>query len=157
MFPTGIAKIREYYGDPNPHILPDGGISYHWEYCLDFVQLPAPLYLGWDVSRAVTRVRIHYRLSQSLNRIFYDILEGGNWPKIVTFDGTYAWRAKRTGDKLSTHGWGIAIDLNARANQLGTEGHMPKEIVDAFKREGWEWGGHWPYPDPMHFQACYGY
>jgi hypothetical protein len=156
-FPTGLDRIKEFYGDPADFRMGDGGVTPEWERMLGFVQLPAPLTLGWDHSIHVTRVRIHYRLVPSLGKVFDRINADGNWHMLHSFDGTYVWRAKRAGDKLSTHSWGIAIDLNASTNQLGTKGDMPIEIIRCFGEEGWEWGGDWQRSDPMHFQACYGY
>lgn len=156
-FPTGLDRIKEFYGDPADFRTGDGGITPEWERMLGFVQLPAPLTLGWDRDVHVTRVRIHYRLVPSLGRIFDRINTDGNWGLLHSFDGTYVWRAKRDGAKLSTHSWAIAIDLNASTNQLGTHGNMPIEIIRCFEGEGWEWGGNWQRKDPMHFQACYEY
>lgn len=156
-FPSGLDQIREHYGDPREFRTGDGGVLPTWEKLLGIVQLPAPLALGWDRDVLVTKVRIHYKLVPSLGRIFDRLHDDGNWPLLLSFDGTYVWRAKRNGEKLSTHSWGIAIDLNASTNQLGSRGDMPVEVIRAFGEEGWEWGGDWHRPDPMHFQACYDY
>jgi hypothetical protein len=156
-FPNGLDEIKKTYGDPTEFRLPDGYVSPMWERMLGMLRLPAPLPLGWDRSVHVRRMRIHYLLLPSLGRVLDRINLDGNWQLLQTFDGTYTWRASRTSAKLSTHCWGIAIDLNASTNQLGTKGDMPVQIIQAFGEEGWEWGGDWSYPDPMHFQACYGY
>jgi hypothetical protein len=94
---------------------------------------------------------------ESLGKVFDQIKADGNWNRIATFDGTYVWRPKRDGQKISTHSWGIAIDLNASTNQLGEIGDMPLEIIKPFVDEDWEWGGNWERKDCMHFQACHGY
>jgi hypothetical protein len=156
-FPRGLDEIKQFYGDPHDFRLGDGGIDARWEALLRFVQLPAAIPLGWDHSIRVNRIRIHYRLVPSIERIFYKLYDQGLWEMIRSFDGTYVWRAKRSGEKLSTHSWGIAIDLNASTNRLGTRGDMPIEIIRAFDEEDWEWGGEWHRPDPMHFQAAHGY
>ena len=62
-----------------------------------------------------------------------------------------------SGPLLSTHAWGIAIDLNNHiAGWLDPDGVQPEGIVDAFKKRGFIWGGDWSeqYVDMMHFQAC---
>lgn len=157
-FPTGLGEIKRIYGDPTTLISDGGMVSPNWEhFTLGILELPAPLVIGWDHSIAVTRIRIHHKLLVSLGKVLDSLNRDGHWNKIATFDGTYVWRAKRAGHKLSTHSWGIAIDLNAMTNLLGTKGSMPMEIIKAFGDEGWEWGGDWSYPDPMHFQAAYGY
>jgi D-alanyl-D-alanine carboxypeptidase len=53
---------------------------------------------------------------------------------------------------LSLHSWGIAVDLNVAENQRGTHGHMNPQIVEIFKKWGFDWGGDWHYTDPMHFE-----
>ena len=68
-------------------------------------------------------------------------------------DWSYANRNIRGGDHKSLHSWGIAIDINALSNVLGTKGDMPQAVVEAWEAEGGEWGGDWSRPDPMHFES----
>jgi hypothetical protein len=157
-YPNGLQEIKDYYGDPNPYLRHDGTIHPSWErFTLDYVYLPEPLPLGWDRSIVVHRVRVHVKLTAILDAIFNEIMRENLWGKLVTFDGSYAWRPSRGSQKLSTHSWGIALDLNAGTNPLGSEGDMDPRIVDVFENKGWEWGGRWSRPDPMHFQAAHGY
>jgi hypothetical protein len=53
----------------------------------------------------------------------------------------------------SNHAFGLAIDVNALVNVLGTEGDIPLEVVDPWAIEGGGWGGVWTRPDPMHFET----
>lgn len=53
----------------------------------------------------------------------------------------------------SNHAFGIAIDVNALSNVLGTAGDMPLEVVHQWELEGGDWGGDWARPDPMHFET----
>jgi hypothetical protein len=149
--------VKAVYGDPKDYLLIDGGVDPDWERAiLDYVYLPEPVPLGWDPAVRVARIRIHRKLVNSLSNVFNRIRINGYWPMIQSFDGTYAWRAKRTSPKLSLHCWGAAIDLNAGSNPLGGLGDMPWQIINCFNQEGWEWGGEWRYADPMHFQAATG-
>ena len=70
----------------------------------------------------------------------------------MTFDGCFNNRPQKGGTKLSTHAWGISVDLNAATNALGTSGDMDARVVEIFKEEGFVWGGEFGRPDPMHFQ-----
>lgn len=68
----------------------------------------------------------------------------------------FNWRTKRNGSSLSNHALGIAFDINPDKN-MGSFGNggcdMPKEFVNAFKKNGFVWGGDWKSPyDPMHFE-----
>ena len=55
---------------------------------------------------------------------------------------------------LSNHAFGLAIDLNSDTNQLGTRGDMDPRVVEIFQKWGFEWGGDWERPDPMHFELA---
>jgi D-alanyl-D-alanine carboxypeptidase len=68
-------------------------------------------------------------------------------------DWSYENRAVRGGVAKSNHAFGIAIDINALANPLGTTGDMPTEVVRQWEAEGGGWGGDWSRPDPMHFET----
>ncbi len=69
-------------------------------------------------------------------------------------DWSYENRVVR-GEKSakSSHAFGIAIDINALTNVLGTAGDMPIEVVRQWELEGGDWGGDWARPDPMHFET----
>ena len=68
-------------------------------------------------------------------------------------DWSYFNRKVRGGAGKSNHAFGIAIDVNALSNPLGTTGDMPVEVVEQWEIEGGEWGGNWARPDPMHFES----
>jgi D-alanyl-D-alanine carboxypeptidase len=53
---------------------------------------------------------------------------------------------------LSMHAFGLALDLNVSRNYLGTKGDMHPDVVAIFEEWGFEWGGRWSRPDPMHFE-----
>jgi len=73
--------------------------------------------------------------------------------------GTWSPRHKMHNPKLglSTHSWAIAFDLNWATNPVGSKGNLSKELVATITSFGWNWGGSWTTPDPMHFQYCTGY
>lgn len=78
--------------------------------------------------------------------------------------GTYNCRGVADLGQPSMHGWGAAIDINASATEYwrwrrpGHDGELPsprpipQEIVDAFERHGFIWGGKWSHYDTMHFE-----
>jgi hypothetical protein len=53
---------------------------------------------------------------------------------------------------LSMHAFGLAVDFNVSTNGLGTRGDLDPRIVTVFEKWGFEWGGRWSRPDPMHFE-----
>jgi hypothetical protein len=68
-------------------------------------------------------------------------------------DGCWAPRVQG-GTTLSSHAWGIAIDLNVQGNHYGAEPTMPDEVIETFTRHGFVWGGDWLIPDGMHFELA---
>lgn len=78
--------------------------------------------------------------------------------------GGFNWRVIAGTDRLSAHSFGIAVDLNIEYGGYwrwsgapeGAVGHyeprMPPEIVAAFERYGFIWGGKWHHYDGFHFE-----
>lgn len=101
----------------------------------------------------------HKLLANVFTGVFNRLQTGGLQTKITSFGGCFSFRPQRTGTKLSTHAWGIAIDLNPETNQQGTAGNMDPAVIATFRDSGFEWGGDWQGKtrDPMHFQFCTGY
>ena len=68
-------------------------------------------------------------------------------------DWSYQNRVVRGGSSKSNHAFGLAVDINALTNVLGTTGDMPVEVIRQWEIEGGDWGGAWVRPDPMHFET----
>ncbi|WP_029904365.1 M15 family metallopeptidase [Prevotella sp. 10(H)] len=80
--------------------------------------------------------------------------------------GTFNWRKVRGADRLSSHSFGTAIDLNVKYSnywqwdcrctsedtELKYKNHIPQLIVDIFEKHGFIWGGKWYHYDTMHFE-----
>lgn len=96
-------------------------------------------------------------------------------PEMIPFldnpAGTFKFRFIANSKNLSTHSYGIAIDINPNitdywqwdlvlvANQPITENQiihyknrLPIEIVKIFEKHGFIWGGKWYHYDTMHFE-----
>jgi D-alanyl-D-alanine carboxypeptidase len=87
-------------------------------------------------------------------------------PELLNFlkpiGGTFVWRRILRSKALSSHAFGIAIDLNVaysnywrwrrRFESTTWRNRIPQEIVDAFEAEGFIWGGRWKHYDTMHFE-----
>ena len=158
--PNGLDEIIGTFGDIRSYIDNDGTLSPSWEASkLDLFPLPFALPLSWDLKTSVARVRCHERMVPIFTSIFVAIKDANLQDRLSSFGGCFQYRMQRTGTKLSTHAWGIAIDLNAESNQQGTDGNMDAGIVQVFKDSGFEWGGDWSgrVKDPMHFQFATGY
>jgi hypothetical protein len=69
--------------------------------------------------------------------------EGGCWsPRVVRLGA----------GQLSSHAWGIAVDINVDVNPLGARPVQDPRLVDVMARHGFTWGGLWLRPDGAHFE-----
>ncbi len=158
--PAGMAAIVATFGDIRAYARDDGTADPKWEQqFMGRAALPFPVPLDWDTTRSATGVRCHRLIVPLLQAVFTEIVQRGLQKSVRTYGGGYVWRMKRGQAKPSTHSWGIAIDLNARTNAMGTSGDMDPALVALFEGYGFTWGGRWSgaNKDPMHFQYCSGY
>lgn len=172
--PHGRSAVNRTFGNPNER-------GFYSKNIKRFT-LPFPMRLAWDTSTEVKSVVAHKlvipQLHDALEEIWninrkevkkcfgydlttpeYDVLtlERVQDYGLDLYGGIYNHRTVRGGRSLSTHAYGIAIDLNPSENRLGTTGNMPDYVVRAFESRGFFWGGRWERrPDPMHFQFATG-
>ncbi|MFW5807441.1 MAG: M15 family metallopeptidase [Spirochaetota bacterium] len=77
--------------------------------------------------------------------------------------GTYVYRTIAGTETLSTHAYGIAVDINVKTSNYwlwdgqttGTvqyKNSVPHRIVEIFEKHGFIWGGKWYHYDTMHFE-----
>ncbi|HEX2841861.1 M15 family metallopeptidase [Hyphomicrobium sp.] len=81
--------------------------------------------------------------------------------------GTYNCRLIAGTDRVSAHGYGIAIDIavspsdywrwgggasGRKSHPIAYRNRIPLEIVHIFERHGFIWGGRWYHYDTMHFE-----
>jgi len=78
---------------------------------------------------------------------------------LTNIAGTYNFRYIKDTKRLSSHSYGIAIDLNVKQSKYWKwdkiykySNNFPKEIVDVFEKYGFIWGGRWYHYDTMHFE-----
>ena len=158
--PNGLSEIVATFGDIHAYIDGSGHILPAWEKeQLAEAEIPFALELSFAPAVLVTKIRCHRLLVSTITDVFTKIADQGVANKVSTFGGCYAFRPERDGTKLSTHSWGIALDLNPESNRQGTVGMMDSDVVKIFTDAGFEWGGDWPMPrtDPMHMQFATGY
>lgn len=78
--------------------------------------------------------------------------------------GSFNWRVIAGTDRLSSHSFGSAIDLNpmlggywrwtgaAEGQVTDYKNNIPENLVKVFERYGFIWGGKWNHFDGMHFE-----
>lgn len=163
MWPTQ-ADCDRFYGNPrnrNDASKPSAA----WE-STNLVRVKPPFVIRYEGTPVKAGVLIHKKCSESLARVFENIWEASGQNQDVidewgvsSFGGSYNFRLMRGSSRLSMHSWGCAIDLdpdrNAFHDTTPNFSRIP-QVVDAFEKEGWTWGGRWSGRscDGMHFQAA---
>ena len=129
---------RKYYGNPDSS-------DYRARNIIEIEFLGEPMYVNKKVQRHFFRLAAIF---QARAPEYAATIATGE-----TDDWSYWNRDIRGSTSKSTHAFGIAIDINALENLLGTTGNIPEEVVRQWEIEGGEWGGDWSRPDPMHFES----
>lgn len=104
--------------------------------------------------------RCHKKIAKALESAYLDLYnvlgesrfynEGWN-----IYSGCFNYRMKRGGSSLSTHSWGIAIDINSEENPFSSSEHtLSDEGIDIMEAHGFLSGGRAWGNDYMHFQAA---
>lgn len=182
--PVGLDAFIGFYGDPR---LPGRAFALNpkWEE-ENIVTLVPPykMFLAWDTSVPVSRIRVHRHVRMSLVSVlsqikasarvivkekhgyardtaFYDnetrrLLSSLNLDK---YGGGFEFRLKRgSASAMSVHSFGAAIDIDPSNNGMGdTTPAMPKWVCDIFRLHGWTCGIDFKRIDAMHFQYGEGY
>jgi hypothetical protein len=82
-------------------------------------------------------------------------------PYLVPSAGTVNCRPIAGTSRLSAHGYGIAIDLNAKfgdywrwtgSGAAAYRNRVPYAVAAVFERHGFIWGGKWRHFDTFHFE-----
>lgn len=127
--------------------------------------LPYPMRLAWDTHTSITKITCHKKLVPVFTKVFTELLAHYGLPKIQElgidlYGGCFNYRLMR-GSKtlLSTHSWGIAIDIDPARNQLketsATARFARKEykpMLDIFEANGFYSLGKYKNYDWMHWQ-----
>ena len=99
-------------------------------------------------------VRCHRLVLDDLRAALDDIVAAGleDWADPARFGG--CWYPRRISEQgnLSKHAWGIALDVNVDFSVPGGGEVPPDEVVEAFRDNGFSWGGDFPTPDNHHFE-----
>ena len=142
------SECDAFYG--NPRGVGDRP-SAQWE--RDNLRMISPPFQMFYDGKPIKGVRVHKKCAASLSRVFEDIWRASgrdqgviNQWGVSKFAGSYVYRLRRGGSTLSMHSYGCALDLDPVRNAFHDEtpnfAHVP-QVVDAFEREGWTWGGRW--------------
>ncbi|MQA99414.1 MAG: hypothetical protein GEU78_03850 [Actinobacteria bacterium] len=159
-----LPQVPEVLGpeDPEPNGTAQGGLigRMNFEILDDGFVKPDP---NWVAANIVTadvpilgRVLCHRLMVPQMASALAEIERAGLADLIDSNDygGCYVPRFISRDPKraLSMHAFGLAFDINVQTNLYGSEGQLDRRVVEVLQSWGFEWGGDWDPPDPMHFE-----
>ena len=108
---------------------------------------------------------VHKKAKPHFQAVIDAIAAAGLTGRVLTFDGSWVPRHIRwtPGKPLSSHSWGVAIDINVRWNGVGVTPALlgavgsVRELVPLFEAQGFAWGGRFSpddVRDGMHFELA---
>lgn len=181
-----IQTLQEKYGDQlSEYVYLDETVIHY-----DDLRYLNVLHLGYDGNIHQGEIIVNAKVAEEVLKIFRELYDIG-YPieqmKVISYYGGsdtasmeanntsgFNFRKMTSGEKLSQHAYGLAIDLNPVVNPyihsgvvLPANGALyvdrSKEelgmikkddvVYEIFKRYGWTWGGDWNSPkDYQHFE-----
>lgn len=113
-------------------------------------KVPVELQVGWIPGK----IYINKDMIAPLTQAFRNLIDREYIGELKSWDGCFNIRAMRGQVIMSLHSWAIAVDVNAKDNQMGKKPTLSPEFVKCFTDSGFDWGGDWHSPDGMHFQLA---
>lgn len=150
------AAIKRYGKiDFNKGVWPD---EHKWMKLLEIPEGLAPNWKVMDLDKPVKRIYCNIDIHAPLIAALEALKKHDLHLKLKTFDGCFNIRPVRGSTSVSTHSYGLSIDINAKTNPMGyrLKTDMSKEFVKCFTDQGFDWGGAWwGRKDPMHFSYAF--
>lgn len=105
-------------------------------------------------------------VDKKLQAVMKELSSHPELKKYLKTAGTWYFRKVRGADRLSSHSYGIAIDIGVGysnywlwsskgANEntkITYKNKIPEQIAQIFEKYGFVWGGRWYHYDTMHFE-----
>jgi len=117
----------------------------------------------WDIPKEINdaipalpnKIYINYLVIVPFEDTLRELMAADLHKEIKTWDGCFNIRLKRGSSGISTHSFGIAVDLNASWNPFRGKVTWSKEFLDVWRNNGWICGADWSKKnvDGMHFQC----
>ncbi len=135
--------------------------SRHWpksNIWIRMFEVPPDTFPNWRVMQTqspVTHIAANIDLHAPLGHALDLVVNRGLEAQLFSFDGAWNIRPVRSGNQISAHAWGLAIDINASSNPLGGPVTMSQDLAGCFQEAGFDWGAHFHRIDGMHFSYCF--
>lgn len=128
----------------------------------ELVEVP---WISGGRTRSVLMTRVN-GVNEQMAKVVADLngLPEGLKKYVSYVDGTFTWRNIAGTEGLSTHSFGITMDIDVKnsdywrwakekgADPIPYKNRIPYEIVRIFEKHGFIWGGKWYHYDTMHFE-----
>ena len=102
----------------------------------------------WQVHRELAPILAHIVGTAEQRGHLFD-----HGPGDIDDDWGYYVRKIAGSSAWSWHSAGAAVDIDAQNYPQGQRRRIPPSwLIDLFRQWGWNWGGEWSQPDPMHFE-----
>ena len=129
---------------------------------MNLVHMLPPFQMYYEKQPLTHGILVHKKIVDALTAVFTDVWDqcGQNQEKLDAtglsdFGGCFNIRSIAGSDNWSNHSWACAIDISPSTNGFNTgHGTIQNIVVNAFKKQGFLWGGDYHgRTDPMHFEA----
>jgi hypothetical protein len=127
---------------------------------MKYVEIPEEIGENWLLlgkeDTPTKRIYCNKDMAEQLLRALQNVKDRELLEELKTFDGCFAIRDVRgVPGSVSTHAYGLAIDINADENGLGKKPKLSAKFVRCFKDAGFTWGGDFRRKDGMHFSFAW--
>lgn len=154
-------NLMKFYGDPRGS---NGQVSKKW-FSENMVKWTPPytIYYSDGKRTPLKTIFLHKKVVSVYTAAFTEVKNTFE-PKEINdlrlniSGGAFNYRVIRGGNRLSTHAFGIAIDMDPARNpypKKWKEGMINREFCDILMKHGIWWRGHNGDVDAMHFQCAW--
>jgi len=124
------------------------------------IPIPADISATWLNTNNNNQPTIHIYGNKDMTDALLAALDAvraaGIIDQLKTFDGCFNIRPVRGMNSISTHAYGLGIDMNAADYPLGSDARMSDELVACFKNAGFDYGGDFvSRKDAMHISYAF--
>ncbi len=131
----------------------------HQEVWMKSLLIPDDWFINWkvlDTKHSVHSIYCNIDIHAPLFNALKDIKAAGAGHHLHTFNGCFNIRAVRGSTNVSSHAYGLGVDINAQEIPLGNSRRLPDVIVNAFRKYGFDYGGDWHgRKDGQHLSRCW--
>lgn len=128
---------------------------------IKMLDIPAGWFPNWKVLDSqipVTHIACNIDIHQPLMAALTALKVRGMAHLLRTYDGCLNVRPVRGSNLMSTHAYGLGLDINASTNPMSPVLHtdMSQDFVHCFTEQGFAWGGNFhSRKDPMHYSYAW--